>query len=401
MPNIILPAGSNEPVNIDVVPVPNPTPSPSPEPNPTPTPTPTSNPEPTPEPTPEPVDEIEIDGEVYKLDDKGNAITTDGNIFMEKSKIDELSDEPNDIAGINDIAKIVNIQPVDDKGTPIAYDNTVDGIAQYVNDVVNIRLQEASETIEREFFEQNPDIYNVYLHKLNTGSIEGFGNRVDWSTVNLESADDEVLSNMIIANEVRKGTSKDRADYLTKLIKADGKLKEQGAFAQIELLEADSLFESTALKARQEQEEADRQAANTYWANVENSINSGKLKIGDSTYKLPQVYRIKTADGKSTTANNQDFLEYLSKPKTYTIDGQQYSLTGDQLDTYLENQKKTHDDYIFEALKRFTKGDTSQFIQEQVKQEITKRIILSTKEGSKRGQSVDKGGTKTIKLPVH
>jgi hypothetical protein len=393
-------------------PVPSDTPTPVPTPtetvitpavdNPAPVIEPTPVLEPTYTPDPTPSGDVEIDGVVYQLDEHGNAKDATGNVFMDKAALDALAEGggADDVAGINDITKLVNIQPVDDTGAAIIYENTVDGIAQYINDVRTITRNEERSSAEQNFFNENPDLYEVYLHKLNTGSIDGFNNRVDWSTVAVDTASEEAVMNMIVANEVRKGTSKDRAEYFAKLIKADGKLKEQATFAQQELIASDSEYEQGALAIKQQQETDRINNENAYWDNVEASINSGKLEIGKVTYKLPQVYRIKTNDGKIVTANNQDFLNYMTVPRTYTVEGQQYNITGNQLDTYLEGQNKTHQDDVFDALKRFVRYDTSQFIQEQVKQEEKKRMILSTKGGSKRGQDVGSGGTKTLKLPI-
>lgn len=345
--------------------------------------------------------DIEIDGVVYKLNEKGDAVTDDGTVFMEKSKIDELA---NSGAGgetsLTEIVKLVNITPVDDKGTPIVYENTVDGVASYIKDVAYINKQQGIEEAEQILFAQHPDLYQAYLHKLSTGTLEGFNQQVDWSTVKVEEADDEALISMIVANEMRSGKSKEQSEYLAKLIKADGKLKETGTIAQQELIKAKSDYEKEALAIKQQAEQEELANINAYWNAVEASVKAGKLKIGDTTYKLPQVYRIKSADGKVTTANNDDFLAYMTVPKEFVINNQRYQVTQNEYDKWVEGQSKTHEDDIFDALKRFTKGDTSQFIQEQIKRENAKRLQLYTGEGSKRGAAVGKPNEQNLKLPV-
>lgn len=344
--------------------------------------------------------EAEIDGKVYKLDKDGNAVNDDGSVFMDKTKIDELSQQSNGEGGINDIIKAVNVIISDDKGNPITYENTVDGIANYINDVVNYNRTNDKKAIEQAFFEANPDIYNVYVHKLNTGSIEGFGNYVDWSKFKIEEMDDAALSNIISANLSRKGNDKSQTDYYVKLIIADGKLKEQAKVAQQELVEADTDAKERA-EAIRVANEADQNAATAaYWDNVTNSIKSGKLTINGETYKLPQVYRIKTAEGKTTTANNDDFLNYITKPLTFEIEGNSYQLTQNQYDIIVENSTKTHENEIWEALRRFVKYDDSQFIKEQVRQETARRIIINTAADSKRGGDPNQSTNKTLKLPL-
>lgn len=136
------------------------------------------------------------------------------------------------------------------------------------------------------------------------------------------------------------------------------------------------------------------------WNKVIAKAKSGTLTVGNNNYKLPQVFRIKTSEGKVTTANNTDFVNYLSKPKEYNVDGQKYLLTPNQYDKIIEDNKRTEDDEIWEAVKRFVHYDTSQFIEEQIKIENRRRIITTSKGGSNRGQKVDTNTEKTIILPI-
>ena len=346
--------------------------------------------------------EVEIDGKVYKIDDKGNAVNEDGTVFMDKIGIDDLiAKQTQTESNISLIQKSVNIIPVDDKNNPIVYEDTIEGLASYINDVTQIRLNQGETDFRNKFFEENPDLYNVYVHKLNTGSIEGFGNYVDWSKFEVDKMDDAALSNMIIANLVRTGTEKNQADYLVKLIVADGKLKDQAKVAQTELVKADTDARANAEAIHAQQEADNKKATDDYWDAVTNSIQSGKLTINGQVYKLPQVYRIKGEDGKITTANANDFLNYIMKPVEFTIDGQTYTATQNEFDAYLENSKKTHENAIFEALRRFVKYDDSQFIAEQVRQETVKRIVLSTKTGSSKGQDINTPTSTKLNLPIH
>lgn len=345
--------------------------------------------------------EIEIDGVVYSLNETGDAVDKDGKIIYTKDKLTELENTQDDeTTSINDIVKLVNIIPVDDNDKPIVYEDSVDGIASYIKDVTILAELNAEAVAETKFFERNPDLYQVYLHKLNTGSIEGFGEQVDYSGIDVETGDEQTLHNLIVANELRTGKTKEAAEYYAKLIKADGKLKEFATTAKQELIAANADYEQTALAIKQQQDAEEARLEREYWDKVINAVKSGKLTIADKTYKLPQVFKIKTADNKVVTANNEDFLQYISKPKVYTIEGEQYEMTPNQYDKYLEDIKKTEHDEVFEALKRFVKYDTSQFIEEQIKQETRKRIILTTKNGGGKTSKLDDGKVKKIITPV-
>lgn len=346
--------------------------------------------------------EIEVDGVTYKLNETGDAVDANGAVVLTKERITELqSNQGNDeIGSIDDIVKLVNVVPVDDKDAPIVYENTIDGIASYIKDVATIAEINADAKAEAKFFERNPDLYQVYLHKLNTGTIEGFGSQVDYSGVDVEKAAEESLINLIVANEIRTGKTKEAAEYYAKLIKADGKLKEFATTAKEDLVTANANFEQNALAIKAQQDADEERAEREYWDKIVATAKSGKLTLGDKSYKLPQVFKIKTADNKVITATNEDFLQYITKPKVYTIEGQPYEMTPNQYDKYLEDIKKTEHDEIFEALKRFVRYDTSQFIEEQVKQEARKKIVISTKGGTGRNSNVDSGGTKKLITPI-
>jgi len=348
------------------------------------------------------VNEIEVDGVTYKLNETGDAVDNNGTVVLTKEKITELqNNQGNDeIGSIDDIVKLVNVVPVDESDKPIVYENSVDGIASYIKDVTTLAEQNAELEAEAKFFERNPDLYQVYLHKLNTGTIEGFGEQIDYSGVDVEKASEEGLINLIVANEIRTGKTREAAEYYAKLIKADGKLKEFATTAKDDLVTANTNYEQNALAIKQQQELEEAEAERKYWDKVVGAVKGGKLVLGDKSYKLPQVFKIKTADNKVVTATNDDFLQYITKPKVYTIEGQQYQMTPNQYDKYLEDNKKTEHDEIYEALKRFVRYDTSQFIEEQVKQETRKKIIISTKNTTGRGSTLDTGGAKRIITPV-
>lgn len=344
--------------------------------------------------------ELEVDGVVYKINETGDAIKEDGSVFMTKQQIADAQNTTDEPADLTEVIKLVNITPVDDNGQPINYESTAEGIAQYIKDVRDITLQQAYEDLEQQFYDNNPDLYQVYLHKLNTGSIEGFGNRVDWSKVEVDKADDAIAQSIIVANEMRLGKTKEQAEYYANLIKADGKLKEIATAAQQQLVNADAEFERTALENKAILDQEAEEQATEYWNNIITTAKSGKLVIGDKTYTLPQVFKIKGEGDKIITANNDDFINYMTRPKIFVIEGQEYQLTQDQYDKYLEDSKKNYNDAVFDSLKRFVKYDTSQFIEEQVKQQTAKRIVITSKSGSKKSTSLGGTSKANIVLPV-
>ena len=87
---------------------------------------------------------ISIGEESYTVDSEGNLVDKDNKIFKEAAEVKEYLaqfevDENKEIPiDVNSIIKAVGVEVTDENDKPITFDNTPEGIAQYVNEVIEL-----------------------------------------------------------------------------------------------------------------------------------------------------------------------------------------------------------------------------------------------------------------------
>ena len=115
---------------------------------------------------------------------------------------------------------------------------------------------------------------------------------------------------------------------------------------------------------------------------------------------MPDVIRVKTADGKTETKSINDFTKYITEPRTFNLDGRVITATQHDYDMEMERRSRTPDNDLFDAYRRFTKYDDSQLIKAKLKDERAKNVLkLVSKPGVNNGTNGNPVGTK-LKLPV-
>ena len=131
----------------------------------------------------EPGTEIEVGDDKYTVDENGNVVDADGNIFKEAKdvaewiktfdKVDE-TDKSKDMS-IENIIKTMDVEILDDNDKPIEYDNTPEGVKAYIKDVIETSKQEVAEAAVNTLFSKYPilpEVINYYV--ANGGSLKGF-----------------------------------------------------------------------------------------------------------------------------------------------------------------------------------------------------------------------------------
>ena len=195
------------------------------------------------------------DGDVeYNLDADGNAIK-DGEIVYTKAQLDEFAaaETQEETIDVSAISAISGLTPVNADGTPKQYEMTVEGLAQRDADIAELAKRQAESEAINNFFRTNPDIYQAALYKQTYGSLEGFANHVDWTTMTLEDKSDDQLEAVIRSAEKRKGTSDAQIERIIRFSKADKVLAET-AKESLDYLANAQRREIEAANARQEAE---------------------------------------------------------------------------------------------------------------------------------------------------
>jgi hypothetical protein len=350
---------------------------------------------------PDDSEKVDIDGVVYIIDKAGNAVDDKGTVKYTKDQLIELSDAENDnlpVIAIEDITKLTNIVPINDENKPIEYENTQEGIAQYVNDVYQIGANAAIEDL----FTKYPYLRDVIQHVNTTGTLKGFAERVDYGKLVLDKSNEDQLVDIVITSRLLKGDSEVSVNNYIKYLKDSGSLYEEAIVEQNYLHSKNVKEQEASQKAALEAQAEELRQAQTTWGvaidskgnmvdlKIPNSvygiITSGNITIGKEQYTIPEKIRVSN-NGVTTYKTRQDFFNYLFSPVTTVVNNQKVQTTLHAIDIEEEKTSKSIEGDILDAFKRFVKYDTSQFIIEQIGKKnaeiIMKRYTTKTNKASK------------------
>lgn len=339
----------------------------------------------------------------YELDAEGNAVK-DGQIVYTKSQLDEFAaaEQQEETIDVSAISAISGLTPVNADGTPKQYDMTVEGLAQRDADIAEIaRHQAESETITN-FFRANPDIHQAALYKQTYGSLEGFANHVDWTTMSIEDKSEAQLEAIIRSAEKRKGTSDAQIDRIIRFSKADKVLNET-AKESLDYLAANQKREIEEATARQEaqwkaeQDELDKAYGITYddhgkakVLNVPDSLYDkivNKGTIGGLAIPIAGVKR--TVDGKEQILTRKDLVKYLTAPVVEIGDSLYTQAQKDVFDMLADNET-----FAMVALRNLLGADISQLAAASIRQENVRRLNITSGGKPKVKVSTQGGGVK-------
>jgi hypothetical protein len=344
--------------------------------------------------------EIELDGKTFVVNKDGN-IEQDGKILKTKQELASLlleSEGNREEDYIGTIQKATNLVITDDTGVPIKYDNTVEGLTKYAQDLYANGRTLGATTYEQELFSQFPVLKDVIEHLTLKGSLDGFKEQVDYSSINIED-DEQQHIDIYVKAKTAQGMSANEIADMVNYLKADKKLKDAAITSLSYLREVQKQEKvNRAAAIEQRKKEEDLEIAN-YWNEVHTVINDKQLVLGEKKFILPEIIKVKDNTGKVVTKTLKDFQEYIEKPLNFTINGQIHTMTQHDYDEYIENTKRTPHNDLFDAYRRFTRYDDSQLIAANVSSNIVKQVIkLKTKASD--GGSGTSGSTGKLVLPI-
>ena len=334
------------------------------------------------------------DGDIeYDLDADGNAVK-DGEIIYTKAQLDEFAaaETQEETIDVSAISAISGLTPVNADGTPKQYEMTVEGLA---------KRQAESEAINN-FFRTNPDIYQAALYKQTYGSLEGFANHVDWTTMTLEDKSDDQLEAVIRSAEKRKGTSDAQIERIIRFSKADKVLAET-AKESLDYLANAQRREIEAANAKQEAEYQAAQEAldKAYGITYDENGKAKVLNIPDSLYDkivnkgtigglaIPTAGVKRTVNGKEQILSRKDIVKYLTAP-VVEVNGDFYTQAQkDVFDMLADNET-----FAMVALRNLLGADISQLAAASIRQEAVRRLNITSSGKPKVKVSIQGGGTK-------
>lgn len=346
---------------------------------------------------------IEIDGVEYKLDDKGNAVNLDGSIRMDKATIDKFANSTNDSDFLSEVKKINNIVLANEKGEEIQYEFTPQGIAKRELDIATHYQQVGAEKGINEFFQNNPDLAAMHSYKQRHGTLEGFGKNVDYSTIDIAKADKETLKAFIVDEQISRGTTLDVAKSFAEYAEKNNQLDALGTSA------FNNLKTMQVTKYQEQQTKVEEQLRRYYGVKLDNNGNVVDLKVPGSLYdmiitkgefnglKIPKDgIVVKNQDGTTVKLNANELFEFAAyaDPKT-----------GES------NLDKTIKQYMAKAENRLTLGlyilkggDLSELASAAVNKTLVTKLKINTANNKPTTKSINSGQNNNsgsgIVLPV-
>ena len=192
---------------------------------------------------------IEVGEDTYTVDENGNLLDKNGNIFKEakdvKAWLDEfenITDADKDSISIETIQEAVGVQITDDNDKPVEFENNPEGIKAYINAVIETAKEEHFETAVNTLYQKYPilnDVLNYYI--ANGNSLEGFGEVPDRSGITIDDSNEAQQEAIIRTAWEEQGRKGDVESYIAYL-KSSGTLLATAKEELAGLQEADAQY---------------------------------------------------------------------------------------------------------------------------------------------------------------
>ena len=296
-------------------------------------------------------DTVNVDGVDYTIDANGNAVDADGTVFRTAAELAELiAQNGSEPSVLDQLQTRFGSDFKDEDGNPIVFDNNAEGIAAYVDTVVQSRIVEAQTAALNNLFETYPQVEQVINHLKLNGTLDDFVEIPDRSQITV-SKDNEEQQAAFIREEWKLSGKKGDVNKFIDYCKNAGILYDTA----VESKEAvDSIYESRLAEQKAQVEAKEAAAAaeeKAYWDNVEKTISKGEL-LG---YSIPEQIQC-NKDGKKVMLSRKDFLKYVSTP----VDSE--GNTAYMLDEAKVDSDARMQDDLLKAFLRFTGGNYASLV---------------------------------------
>lgn len=319
---------------------------------------------------------IEVGDETYTVDESGNVLDKNGNVFKEakdvKAWLDSFEEvnetNTDDVISIDSIREAVGIDIIDDDDKPIEFENTPAGIKAYIDAVVDTAKEEHYETAINTLYQKYPilsDVLNYYV--ANGNSLEGFGEIPDRSNITVDDNNEE-QQEAIIRTAWREREQKGDIDGYLAYLKSSGTLLATAKEELENIQESDKQYRE-ALAAEAEKKEVERiQRLENYWNGVHEVIKSRNI----AGYKIPESIII-NRNNQKISVTPEDFFNYI-----YRVDKNGKSAY--ERDLEAETPESRRDDEILRAYLKFVGGNYSNLVDMAINKEKVNKLKLIAKE---------------------
>lgn len=336
---------------------------------------------------------IEVGDETYTVDEAGNVLDKNGNIFKEAKDVkgwldsfDKVNETDVDGAiSIDSIREAVGIEIIDDNDKPIEFENSPAGIKAYIDAVVDTAKEEHYETAINTLYQKYPilnDVLNYYV--ANGNSLEGFGEIPDRSNITIDDNNEAQQEIIIRTAWKERGQKGDVEGYLAYL-KSSGTLLATAKEELAAIQESDKQYRDE-LAAEAERKENERiQRLEKYWNGVHDVVKSRNI----AGYQIPDSI-IVNRNGQKFSVTPEDFFNYI-----YRVDKEGKSAY--ERDLEAETPESRRDDEILRAYLKFVGGNYSNLVEMAINKEKVNKLKLRAKERNASTIRINKPKTTTAK----
>lgn len=336
---------------------------------------------------------IEVGDETYTVDEAGNVLDKNGNIFKEAKDVKEWLDsfdkvddtDGENTISIDSIREVVGIEITDDNDKPIEFENTPAGIKAYIDAVVDTAKEEHYETAINTLYQKYPilnDVLNYYV--ANGNSLEGFGEIPDRSNITIDDENEAQQEAIIRTAWKERGQKGDVEGYLAYL-KSSGTLLATAKEELAAIQESDRQYRDE-LAAEAERKENERiQRLEKYWNGVHDVVKSRNI----AGYQIPDSIII-NRNGQKISVTPEDFFNYI-----YRVDKDGKSAY--ERDLEAETPESRRDDEILRAYLKFVGGNYSNLVEMAINKEKVNKLKLRAKERNASTIRINKPKTTNAK----
>lgn len=318
---------------------------------------------------------IEDGDNKYTVDKDGNLIDDKGNIFKAKNEVAaylkefEVEDTSNeDKIDIKSIQELVGVSVTSEDGKPVTFDNTPQGVASYVQSVLDLKRDEFAKAGVNKLFEDYPvvnDFLNYYV--ANGNSFEGFGELRDRSGIEVDE-NNVSQQEAIVREAFKEFNRRGNVDKYIQYLKDSNELFNVAKEELEALQKADNdVREANAKEALRVKAEEEKQLVE-FWNGVKECIDKRQI----AGYRIPETVIIER-NGKQISTTPEDFFNYV-----YQVDDKGLSRYENDLMKLSPAEKR--DEELLKAWLKYTGKGYDSLIEMAVSDKEAKKLKLTASQ---------------------
>lgn len=318
---------------------------------------------------------IEDGDNKYTVDKDGNLIDDKGNIFKAKNEVAaylkefEVEDTSNeDKIDVKSIQELVGVSVTSEDGKPVTFDNTPQGVASYVQSVLDLKRDEFAQAGVNKLFEDYPivgDFLNYYV--ANGNSFEGFGKLRDRSGIEVDK-NNVSQQEAIVREAFKEFNRRGNVDKYIQYLKDSNELFNIAKEELEALQKADNeMREANAKEAMRVKAEEEKQLVE-FWNGVKECINKRQI----AGYRIPETVIIER-NGKQISTTPEDFFKYV-----YQVDDK--GLSRYENDLMKLSPAERRDEELLKAWLKYTGKGYDSLIEMAVSDKEAKKLKLTASQ---------------------